>query len=117
MKQLETTNKAASTRQNEGRSGAKIGEKGTDAHRGPDIQKRLDTIASSVQSDLLRQRYSGFYLRAVDGNRKAAITSQCLECVAWQREEVRLCTDTGCPLYRLRPYKDKQSQRGAEDET
>jgi hypothetical protein len=38
--------------------------------------------------------------------RKDAIKAQCLECCCWQKEEVRLCTDLGCPLYPYRPYKE-----------
>jgi hypothetical protein len=36
---------------------------------------------------------------------KAAIKAFCLECVCWQKEEVRLCTSPACPLYSYRPYK------------
>jgi len=36
---------------------------------------------------------------------RAAATSFCLECVGYQREEVKLCTDLGCPLYLYRPVR------------
>ena len=50
--------------------------------------------------------YRSTYLRAMGGNdRRAAVKSFCLECVCWQREEVKLCTSTACPLYKYRPYK------------
>jgi hypothetical protein len=46
------------------------------------------------------------YDEAVSGkSRKAAIKAFCLECVCWQKEEVRLCTGLECPLYRYRPYQ------------
>ena len=34
----------------------------------------------------------------------AAVKAMCSECVGYVREEVRLCTDTGCPLFRYRPF-------------
>jgi hypothetical protein len=48
--------------------------------------------------------YHRKYLRAMSGrSMKSAIKSFCLECVGYQREEVKLCTDLGCPLYPYRP--------------
>jgi hypothetical protein len=52
-------------------------------------------------------KYKKLYLRAVAGNRPAACRCQCLECVGWAKLEVRLCTDLGCPLYAVRPYRPK----------
>ncbi len=52
-------------------------------------------------------KYQKLYLRAVEGNRPAAVRSQCLECVGWQKLEVRLCTDLGCPLWAVRPYRPR----------
>lgn len=46
------------------------------------------------------------YDKAMKGkSMKAAIKAFCLECVCWQKEEVRLCTSLACPLYPYRPYK------------
>ncbi|KPJ68577.1 MAG: hypothetical protein AMJ43_00045 [Coxiella sp. DG_40] len=51
------------------------------------------------------------YKRAMRGrSMKAAIKAFCLECVCWQKEEVRLCTDLGCPLYPYRPYKNSANR-------
>jgi len=33
----------------------------------------------------------------------AAVKSFCYECVGYAREEVKLCTDLGCPLWLYRP--------------
>jgi len=52
--------------------------------------------------------YRGIYKSAIQGkSRKAGIHSFCLECVGYEKEEVRLCTDLGCPLYEFRPYKER----------
>lgn len=46
------------------------------------------------------------YDKALRGkSMKAGIKAFCLECVCWQKEEVRLCTSLACPLYSYRPYK------------
>jgi len=59
------------------------------------MQKRLDEMP-----DIYRKTYQ----RAMRGRSlKTAVKAQCLECVCWQREEVKLCTDLGCPLYPYRP--------------
>jgi hypothetical protein len=56
--------------------------------------------------------YRKTYARAVAGKSlRACINSQCLECVCWEREEVRLCTDLACPLYAVRPYQSLQTGR------
>lgn len=48
------------------------------------------------------------YDRAMQGKSlKSATKSFCLECVMWQKEEVRLCPSVQCPLYPYRPYKQK----------
>lgn len=47
--------------------------------------------------------YRNLYRQAMTGrSRQAAIRVFCLECVSYVREEVRQCTDQGCPLY---PYR------------
>ena len=51
------------------------------------------------------------YDKAISGkSRKAAVKSFCLECMAWEKEEVRQCTSLECPLYLFRPYKPKPKQ-------
>jgi len=56
--------------------------------------------------------YRATYNRAVKGKSlRAAINAQCLECVCWQRDEVRNCTDLACPLYAVRPYQIPQNGR------
>ena len=50
--------------------------------------------------------YRATYNRAMKGlSRKAAIRAQCLECVGWEREEVKLCTSPACSLFPYRPRK------------
>ena len=56
------------------------------------------------------------YRRAVSGKSlRSAINSQCLECCGWDRREVAACTDTGCPLWAVRPYQgDSQDGDGGQ---
>ena len=52
-------------------------------------------------------KYRKTYQKATEGNsRKFAIHSMCLECQQWQREEVRQCNDTLCPLHPYKPYNE-----------
>jgi len=51
--------------------------------------------------------YRATYDRAIGGKSlRAAINSFCLECVCWQIQEIRDCTDLACPLYAVRPYQE-----------
>ena len=46
------------------------------------------------------------YAKAMLGKSlSAAVKAHCLECVGWEREEVRRCTAPACPLFAYRPYK------------
>ena len=58
------------------------------------------------------RKYRKIYDRAVGGKSlRSCINAQCLECVGWVSKEVTLCTDLGCPLYSVRPYRDSGSGR------
>lgn len=51
------------------------------------------------------------YIKAVKGKGlRASINAMCQECCGWQRVEVHLCTDLGCPLYAVRPYQQLKRQ-------
>lgn len=61
------------------------------------VQKRHNEMPPSCRSA---------YLKAMRGKSPAAaIKAQCLECVGWDRNEVRLCTCPACSLYPYRPFK------------
>jgi hypothetical protein len=46
------------------------------------------------------------YLRAATKrSRVAAVKAFCLECMGWQKGEVRKCTALTCPLWSYRPYR------------
>ena len=54
----------------------------------------------------LPEAYTKIYNKAVSGkSRNAAIKAFCLECCAYEREEVHHCSDPHCPLYKYRPYQ------------
>ena len=61
------------------------------------------------------QRFQKLYDRAKTGrSQSAAIRSFCLECVGYCQDEVKLCTDAGCPLYeyRITGRKAPQTESG-----
>lgn len=77
------------------------------------MRTRDEKIAKRLEQ--MPRAYRATYKKAVAGNSlRACINSQCLECVCWQRKEVTLCTDLGCPLYAVRPYQ-RSSQNSHED--
>ena len=55
------------------------------------------------REDNIPKRYLKLYKEAKDGrSRKAKIRYFCLECCGFQPKEVKLCTDTGCPFWKIR---------------
>jgi len=67
----------------------------------PDRERQIEERLESMP-----RKYRQQYERAVKGRSlRACVNAQCLECVMWQSREVRLCTDLGCPLYAVRPYR------------
>lgn len=61
-----------------------------------------DRRAASVPA-----KYRTGYVRAVEGavSPRQAIKAKCLDCSAWQREEVRACQVRACPLWSYRPFQ------------
>lgn len=58
------------------------------------------------------KKYRRQYDKAVEGRSlRACVNAFCGECVCWQSNEVRLCTDLACPLYAVRPYRSAGSAR------
>lgn len=51
--------------------------------------------------------YQKLWLDSFEGkaSRARAIKAKCLECSAYQKEEVRSCPCRQCPLWEIRPYK------------
>ena len=55
--------------------------------------------------------YRANYDKAMQGNSlRAALKAFCLECMDWQKQEVKLCTSISCPLYPYRPYKNTSEE-------
>ena len=53
-------------------------------------------------------RYLGLFLRVLSPksrSRREAIKSFCLECVWMDKDAVRHCTATACPLWNFRPFR------------
>ncbi|MGA2915457.1 MAG: hypothetical protein ABSE89_05475 [Sedimentisphaerales bacterium] len=51
------------------------------------------------------KKYRKIYRKAVETNNKqAAIDAFCLECVCWQKNEVKNCSCPACPLFGVRPF-------------
>ena len=63
----------------------------------PDRQEmRKEAIAA------ISPKYRKLLERAWDGSRKAAVRSHCLQCCAFSPREVRLCSNSTCPLFEFR---------------
>ncbi|MBL7186679.1 MAG: hypothetical protein ISS70_10175 [Phycisphaerae bacterium] len=60
----------------------------------------------NMRLNQMPQTCRGVYRKAVSGKSlRAAVNAFCLECVGYQRIEIHLCTDLGCPLFAQRPFQ------------
>lgn len=76
--------------------------------------ERQEKIAERLQQ--MPKIHRANYREAVSGrSRKSGIKAFCLECVQWQKEEVRLCTALACPLFPYRPYQE--GSKGGDNRT
>ncbi len=78
-------------------SGAQNQQMASDPARESAITERLSEMPESCRAT---------YLKAARGKAspRVAIKAFCMECVCWDREEVRLCTAPACPLWMYRPF-------------
>lgn len=68
----------------------------------------------AVRRAQIPRSYRAIYDRAASGRSlRAAVNSFCLECCHFQIEEIRNCTDLGCPLFAVRPYQ-RSPQNGRD---
>jgi hypothetical protein len=57
------------------------------------------------------------YDKAMTGkSRGAAVKAFCCECTGYDRKEVSLCTDHGCPLFPYRPFRSTAAIKKAKAE-
>ena len=56
------------------------------------------------------------YDKAMTGNsRGSGVKAFCQECCGYDRYEVSLCTDPGCPLHPYRPYRSSAAVKKARE--
>ena len=80
---------------------------------GASMNGREEQIAERLR--LIPPKYRATHRRAVAGKSfRACINAQCLECCSWQSREVTLCTDLGCPLWSVRPYRTSGTGRDGQ---
>lgn len=70
----------------------------------------IDATTKARQSDYLRRipvKSRGLVAKAFGQScsPRQAIKAKCLDCAVFDREEVRLCRVTVCPLWPWRPYQ------------
>ena len=72
------------------------------------MKSRKEQIAERLAQ--MPSKYRATYRRAVKGRSlRACVNAFCQECVCWQSREIRLCTDSACPLWAVRPYQSAGS--------
>jgi hypothetical protein len=78
-------------------------------------QRKLADINASLDA-LLADQTAGTHLpdwalshvaRARKGRVLSLVAVKCGDCVCWERNEIRDCEITSCPLHAIRPYKGK----------
>jgi hypothetical protein len=76
------------------------------SNNGPDMSsaKKADRIAKH-RKDMPRQFRRVYDIAQTGHSLRAAVNSQCIECMGYQFKEVRLCVSPQCPLFKYRPVQ------------
>jgi hypothetical protein len=85
-------------------AGRKLGGKRADKFKAdPDIQQGFTELADEVpiRFEKLMQKLTQ------SGSMRAAIALKCLDCTCYQPMEIKGCACKSCPLFALRPYRNK----------
>lgn len=80
-------------------------------------KQELETINTYVDRSV-PEKHKIATRRALLGQitRSTAIRVKCLQCVNYQREEIKLCGVVTCALHPVRPYQDKEPLPDGDDE-
>ena len=82
----------------------------------PRQTRRQKMVAFASTFAKQRQEFPRFALpiiaQAEQGSLPALIKLKCLDCVCWNRKEVRDCVVIECPLFPIRPYQDIKGKNG-----
>ncbi len=99
-----------------GRIGRQKGETVTTERksRGDKIARNPEALAAlkSLKGEVLAEKNGKFlpiFKRVENGSLKSAVVLKCLDCTAYQPNEVRHCPCTNCPLFVFRPYQQKST--------
>lgn len=57
------------------------------------------------RADMPRQFRKVYDIAMIGRSLRAAVNSQCIECMGYQFKEVRLCVSPQCPLFPYRPVR------------
>lgn len=87
----------------------------TPAEREAEHSRLLERVPESQRARVAKQaaavpeHHRKLYLRAAVGlaNRPEVMRAKCLDCCAWQKREVILCTARGCPSWAVRPWRER----------
>lgn len=82
----------------------------------PESRAKAEKWIAQRRADISKA-YRRTYDRALSGRSlKAAVKAHCLECMGWQREEVRACTSYPCSLWPYRDYQESAEKSPVEGE-
>ena len=105
MDRLEALKKAREARKSTGK-------------RKPKPQRAIPLRFDNKYCKQINKQDQGVVKAALKGSAslKRAIGAKCLDCCAWQKNEVAKCTAVLCPLWMYRPWKHKDQRVDANGE-
>lgn len=76
-------------------------------------QEKLDVRAIQLgEVEKVTVKYRGVFEKAFTGLvRPAAVKAKCLQCVGYNRADVRDCEKSICPLWQYRPYRTPEQKK------
>ena len=70
-----------------------------------EINARAKEYVTGTVPESMRRTFAEAF---AGSSRAQAIKAKCMSCANFQREEVRMCPVTTCPLHAVRPYSGDQ---------
>lgn len=73
------------------------------------IEKNADGLGTYLR--MVPKLYQRVVYKSWSGksSMREAIKAKCLDCCAYQKEEIKGCTVKSCPLWNIRPYQEKKT--------
>ena len=83
--------------------------------KNPQIKAALNDLRDKTSSNHYAAPYLPLVEKIAAGSMRAAVRLNCLQCSNYQRNEIKECNCTGCPMFAFRPYQNSVDEAEPEE--